>query len=97
VDGFSEPLNRSIYSINRKEKEIVMSDQTTDRTRLERRRKELLDQLDRVNNDLKLELDRDPEEQAIQLEHDQVSVSMEDSLRRELAEIEARLEAGKSE
>lgn len=74
-----------------------MSDQTTDRTRLERRRKELLDQLDRVNNDLKLELDRDPEEQAIQSEHDQVSVSMEDSLRRELAEIEARLEAGKSE
>jgi RNA polymerase-binding transcription factor DksA len=47
--------------------------------------------LNRVNSELQVELDRDPEEQAIQLEQDQVSISMEDNLRRELAEIEDQL------
>jgi RNA polymerase-binding transcription factor DksA len=61
------------------------------RANLERRRDEILEQLDHVNNDLQVELDRDPEEQAIQLEQDQVSISMEDNLRRELAEIEDQL------
>lgn len=61
------------------------------RDQLIRRRDEILEQLNRVNDDQRIELDRDPEEQAIQLEQDQVSISMEDSLRRELAEIEDRL------
>ena len=97
MDGFSEPLTRSIYSINLKGKEIIMNEQTTDRRQLERRRQEILDQLNRVNEELKIELDRDPEEQAIQLEQDQVSISMEDSLRRELADIEARLDGSDSD
>lgn len=56
-----------------------------------RRRDEINDQLGRVNDDLRLELDRDPEQQAIQLEQDQVAITMEDHLRRELADIEERL------
>ena len=62
-----------------------------ERKNLERRRDEILAQLNRVNSELQIELDRDPEEQAIQLEQDQVSISMEDSLRRELADIKDRL------
>ena len=65
-----------------------------DRKHLERRRQEILEQLGRVNNDLQLELDRDPEEQAIQLEQDQVSVTMEHSLRTELESIEEQLASG---
>ena len=68
-----------------------MTEQNTDRKALERRRDEILEQLNHVNSDLEVELDRDPEEQAIQIEQDQVSISMEDNLRRELAEIEDRL------
>ena len=68
-----------------------MTQQKTDRKALERRRGEILQQLGRVNDKLQFELDRDPEEQAIQLEHDEVSISMEDNLRRELAEIEDQL------
>jgi len=68
-----------------------MTQQKTDRKALERRRREILQQLGRVNDELQVELDRDPEEQAIQLEHDEVSISMEDNLRRELAEIEDQL------
>jgi len=68
-----------------------MSERQTDRRRLERRRDEILAELGRVNNAERIELDRDPEEQAIQLEQDQVPVSMEESLRRELDEIEAQL------
>lgn len=68
-----------------------MTEQKIDRKHLERRRQEILEQLGRVNDDLKLELDRDPEEQAIQLEQDQVSVTMEHSLRTELESIEEQL------
>ncbi|MFN6962637.1 MAG: hypothetical protein ACK4S4_02605 [Pyrinomonadaceae bacterium] len=60
-----------------------------------RRREELLAQLRRVDGDLRIELDRDPEEQAIQLEQDQVAITMEAQLRRELDEIDELLrEAG---
>ncbi len=58
---------------------------------LERRRDEINDQLAKVNNSLRAELDRDPEEQAIQLEQDQVAITMESELRRELNEIEEML------
>ena len=68
-----------------------MTAQNTDRKNLERRRDEILEQLNHVNSDLRVELDPDPEEQAIQLEQDQVSISMEGNLRRELAEIEDKL------
>lgn len=59
--------------------------------KLIRRRDEITEQLNRVSGDLRIELDRDPEEQAIQVEHDQVAITMEDNLRRELVEIEERL------
>jgi RNA polymerase-binding transcription factor DksA len=69
-----------------------MTAQNTDRKNLERRRDEILEQLNHVNSDLEIELDRDPEEQAIQVEQDEVPISMEDSLRRELAQIEDQLD-----
>ena len=58
---------------------------------LTRRRDEILDQLNKVDGDLRIELDRDPEEQSIQLEQDQVAVTMESQLRRDLEEIENQL------
>lgn len=61
------------------------------RQQLERRRDEINAQLNRVNGDLQMELDRDPEEQAIQLEQDEVSITLERNLRKELAVIEDRL------
>lgn len=62
-----------------------------------RRRDEILAQLDRLDGDLRIELDRDPEEQAIQIEHDQVAITMEAQLRRELDDIEERLGAAGGE
>ena len=61
------------------------------REQLERRRDEINGQLERVNQGLQMELDRDPEEQAIQVEQDEVSISMESNLRKELAVIEDQL------
>ena len=61
------------------------------RENLERRRDEILEQLNRVGTDLRVELDRDPEEQSIQIEQDQVATTMESQLRRELVDIEQRL------
>ncbi len=58
------------------------------REQLEGRRDEILQQLGRVNQDQRIELDRDPEEQAIQIEHGEVATAREESLRRELAAIE---------
>ena len=70
-----------------------MKDKKTARQQLLERRDEILKQLGRVNSDLRIELDRDPEEQAIQLEQDEVSITMEGSLRAELSAIEERLAA----
>ena len=58
---------------------------------LEKRRDEINRQLNRVNQDLQMELDRDPEEQAIEVEHNEVSTSMESNLRKELNDIENKL------
>lgn len=58
------------------------------REQLIRRRDEINEQLNRVNVDQRIELDRDPEEQAIQIEQDEVANSREASLRRELLAIE---------
>jgi hypothetical protein len=68
-----------------------MTDKNTSRAHLERRREEILNQLNSVNAAERIELDRDPEEQAIQVEQEDVPISMEDNLRREIAEIEDRL------
>jgi RNA polymerase-binding transcription factor DksA len=61
------------------------------REQLIRRRDEINEQLDRVNREERIELDIDPEEQAIQVEQDEVAVTMEANLRRELAVIEDAL------
>ena len=58
---------------------------------LRQRRTEILEELERVNDDQRIELDPDGEEQAIQIEQDEVAVSMEQNLRKELAEIDAKL------
>jgi hypothetical protein len=52
------------------------------REQLEKRRNEILAQLNRVNQDERIELESDLEEQAIQLEQDEVAVTMEENLRR---------------
>lgn len=56
-----------------------------------KRRDEINDELNRVNRDLQMELDRDAEEQAIQIEQSEVSTAMEANLRKELADIEDKL------
>ena len=61
------------------------------RQELEKRKNEILAQLTRVNEDLQMKLDRDPEEQAIQLEQDEVTTTMEANLQRELIEIEEQM------
>lgn len=58
---------------------------------LMRRRDEIMAELRGVNTDLRKELDTDPEEQAIQIEQDEVATTMEAQLRRELNEIEEKL------
>lgn len=69
----------------------MKSDQRT-REQLIKRRDEINAQLTRTEKDLRIELDRDPEEQALQIEQDEVSITMESNLRKELAQIEDRLE-----
>lgn len=67
--------------------------ETDDKTReqLKQRRDEINDQLARIGGEFNRELDRDPEEQAIEVEQIQVPIAMVDSLRKELADVEARL------
>ena len=61
------------------------------KAQLEKRRDEILNQLNRVNRDERVELDRDEEEQAIQLEQSEVWTTMEENLRKELIDIEDKL------
>ncbi|MGB7068803.1 MAG: hypothetical protein WBD22_04860 [Pyrinomonadaceae bacterium] len=56
-----------------------------------KRRGEITTQMERLRGALQIELDPDPEEQAIQVEHGEVAVSMEGRLREELALIEDKL------
>lgn len=55
------------------------------------RKAELEKQLNRVNEKERLELDNDLEEQAIQTEHEEVAVTMEENLRKELLQVEDQL------
>ena len=68
-----------------------MAENKPTREQLIRRRDEINKQLNRVNSEQRIELDHDPEEQAIQVEQGQVAVSMESNLRRELVAIEDEL------
>lgn len=58
---------------------------------LEKRREELLTQLNRVNRDERIVLERSEEEQAIQIEHQDVAATMEANLRKELIYVEDKL------
>jgi RNA polymerase-binding transcription factor DksA len=68
-----------------------MKDTNISKEHLERRRDEINAQLGDVSMRERIELDPDMEEQAIQMEQHEVSVTMVDNLRRELADIEDRL------
>ncbi len=61
------------------------------REQLEKRRDQINDQLSRVNRREEINLDRDTEEQAIQMEQHEVSTTMEANLRAELNQIEDKL------
>ena len=63
----------------------------SEKERLLKRKHEIEQTLNRVNTDLRMELDTDPEEQAIEIEQDEVSISMEENLRRELTQIDELL------
>lgn len=65
-----------------------MSEPRFTREQLEQRRDEINEQLNKVNKAERIELDNDMEEQAIQVEQEEVASSMEESLRRELIAIE---------
>lgn len=68
-----------------------MAEPKRTREQLENRRGEILAELGEVNEDERIELDNDMEEQAIQMEQHEVAVTMEENLRKELAAIEDRL------
>lgn len=61
------------------------------KAQLEKRRDEINARLNRVNRDLEMELDNDMEEQATQIEQEEVSSAMEANLRMELNQIEDKL------
>ena len=63
------------------------------REQLEKRRDEINAQLNEVNDDESIELDRDTEQQAIEMEQHEVSVTMEENLQKELTQIEDKLAA----
>jgi RNA polymerase-binding transcription factor DksA len=58
-----------------------------------KRRDEILGQLNRASDNIRqeFELDPDPEEQAIQVEQDEVLIGIEANLQKELAEVEDKL------
>ena len=60
---------------------------------LEKRRDEINAQLTGINQTPGIELERDEEDQAIQLEQEEVSMRMESNLRKELNDIEDKLAA----
>jgi hypothetical protein len=64
---------------------------------LETRLNEIKKQLGEVNEDERIELETDMEEQAIAMENHEVSVTMEANLHKELVEIEEQLEALKEQ
>lgn len=55
------------------------------------RRGEILAQIGRLDDDIHNELDHHPDEQSIQLEQQEVTLSMVDGLNKELKEIEIML------
>jgi RNA polymerase-binding transcription factor DksA len=71
-------MKRGIYFMQTKEQ-------------LEKRRDEINEELNGVNEDLQTSLDTDMDEQSIETEQEEVNISREANLRKELAEIEDNL------
>jgi len=65
--------------------------QNMSKEQLEKRRDEILAELDGLSDDLRIQLDTDEEEQAIEIENQEVPVTFEENLRKELADVEERL------
>ena len=61
------------------------------RGQLEKRRGEIEKQLNLVNQNERIKLDNDIQEQAIEMEQHEVAVTMEENLRKELNQIEDKL------
>lgn len=68
-----------------------MPDNTISKEQLLLRRDEIREQLALHDAAIHVELDRDPEEQAIQLEGHEVAVGLVENLHRELVEVEDKL------
>jgi len=68
-----------------------MSEIKQTKEQLLKRRDEINAQLEKVNKSERIELDNDLEEQSIQTEQEEVAISMEANLQKELAEIEDKL------
>jgi len=68
-----------------------MTETKQTKEQLDKRRDEINAQLNRVNEDLQTPLDTDLEEQSIETEQEEVAISMEANLRKELAAIEDKL------
>lgn len=60
---------------------------------LEKRRAEINARLNKVNRKERIKLDNDMEDQAIQVEQQEVPTTMEENLQKELADIEDKLAA----
>jgi RNA polymerase-binding transcription factor DksA len=72
-------------------KERNMKEVKQTKAQLEKRRGEIEKQLNLVNQNERIKLDNDIEEQAIEMEQHEVSVTMEENLRKELNQIEDKL------
>ncbi|MGI9035322.1 MAG: hypothetical protein ACR2GD_04710 [Pyrinomonadaceae bacterium] len=70
-----------------------MKEITQTRAQLEKRRDEINAQLNKVNQREEIRLDNDMEQQAIEMEQHEVSVTMEENLQKELDSIEEKLAA----
>lgn len=64
---------------------------TQTKEQLLKRKEEIENQLNGVNDDERIELDNDLKQQAIQMEQHEVAVTMEENLQKELISIEEKL------
>ncbi|MER3429903.1 MAG: hypothetical protein C4325_03315 [Blastocatellia bacterium] len=68
-----------------------MESKEQEKQRLLQRKNEILEQLARLRQEMRYELDRDPDEQAIQVETTDVNIAIAEQLHKELIEIDGRL------
>ncbi len=84
-------IKRAIIYKNLVSRKNFMAEFKQTREQLEKRRDEINKQINGVNNDERIRLDNDTEEQAIQMEQHEVAVTMEANLQKELTAIEDKL------